>query len=62
VVAIWDVGLPITIVVPIVAPVWQVAQLEVMPMWFMVQFGAAKPPILVLVLEWQVSHAAVVAI
>jgi hypothetical protein len=31
VVAMWFVGLPITTVLPAVAPVWQLAQLEVMP-------------------------------
>ena len=49
-------GLPFTTVVPTVAPVWQLAQLVVMPVWFIVH--AVK----VVVLEWQVSHAADVEI
>jgi hypothetical protein len=47
----WFVGLPITTVVPAVAPVWQLAQSETIPEWFIVQLGAAKPPVLVLLME-----------
>jgi hypothetical protein len=39
---------------------WQLAQPEVMPEWFIVQF--LKPPTPVLVGEWHVSQAAVVGI
>ena len=49
-------------VVPtVVSPdcMWQLAQFEVLPLaaWFIVQLGAAKPPVLVLVMEWHDSHA-----
>lgn len=44
-------------------PLWQVAQVEAPPLgifplaeWFIVQVGAAKPPMLVLVAEWHDSH------
>jgi hypothetical protein len=55
VVAICDAGLPSTTVVAIVAPVWQLAQLVVNPVWFIVQVAN------VVVFVWQLSHAAVVA-
>ena len=49
-VGIWVAGLPITTVVPTDAPVWQVSQPVVMPLWFIVQ--VVKPPGVV-VLVWQ---------
>ena len=49
-------------VVPTLAPVWQVAHPVEMPAWFIAGLGLAKPPVLVLVVEWHASHAAVVGV
>jgi hypothetical protein len=49
-----EAGLPLTVVVPtVVSPEaeWQLAQFVERPTWFIVQLGAAKPPVLVLLME-----------
>ena len=43
-------------VVPTLAPLWQVAHPVVMPTWFIAGLGVAKPPAVVLEVEWHVSH------
>ena len=60
------VGLPLTVVLlpTVVSPFceWQLAQFVVLLFaeWFIVQFGAANPPVPVLVAEWQAVHSSVV--
>ena len=66
VVTIWFAGLTIAMVVTVVPTltpeVWQLAHPVVMPVWFIAGLGTAKPPVLVLVMEWHVSQLAEVVI